>query len=80
MSETIVEFWKPDWGTIEVGSLVWYYNMCTLFGPLHVVEIRHAGYGQGAKKKWILFDSSKDRYYTADWYDLRVPREREICN
>lgn len=79
MSETILEFWKPEYGSIEIGSLVWYYHMCSLKGPLLVVEIRHAGYGNGAHKQWILFDSSKNEYYPATWDTLRVPKER-ICH
>ena len=67
-------FAKPEYDTIDVGSLVWYYYLCGLYGPLHVVEIRNSGYGNASHKSWILFDSSKDEYFTAKWDQLRVPK------
>ena len=68
-------FDKPDHGTVDVGSLVWYYNSVVLIGPLHVVEIRHSGYGNGAHKKWILFDTCKNEYRPATFDQLRIPKE-----
>lgn len=68
-------FAVPEYDTIGIGSLVWYYYLCGLYGPLHVVEIRHAGYGNGAHKQWILFDTSKNEYFTAKWDQLRIPKE-----
>ncbi len=68
-------FSKPDYGSIDVGSLVWYYNNWSIIGPLHVVEIRHAGYGNGAHKRWVLFDTSENAYHTARYEHLRVPKE-----
>ena len=66
-------FAKPEYGTVEVGSLVWFFGLSTLLGPFHVVDIRSTGYGNGARKQWILFDSSKNEYYPAAWDALRVP-------
>ena len=80
MSKTITEFWKPDYGTIGIGSLVWYYYLCGLHGPFLVIDIRHSGYGQASKKKWILFDASTDSHYACEWDYLRIPKEREICS
>ena len=79
MSKTIIEFWKPEVGTVEVGSLVWYYRDCTLYGPVHVVELRNAGYASGAHVKYVLFDSSKNEYRSALFNQLRIPKER-ICH
>ena len=74
MSDKIY-FAKPDYGTVDVGSIVWYFNFAKLLGPFHVIEIRHGGYGNGSIKKWILFDASKNAYHTARYEHLRVPKE-----
>jgi len=69
-------FGKPEYGSIGVGSLVWYHSRTYVIqGPFHVVEIRHAGYGNGAHKKWILFDSSKNEHHQVGWDELRIPKE-----
>ena len=75
----VMYFSKPDYNSIDVGSLVWHYNhnLCRLQGPFHVVEIRSAGYGSNAHKQWILFDSSRDVYYPALWNNLRVPKDEQ---
>lgn len=79
MSKTITEFHIPEDESIEVGSLVWHYYLCSLRGPLLVVDTRHAGYRTGRRKRWVLFDSSKNEYYQAAFNELRIPKER-ICN
>ena len=76
MPKTITEFWKPEAGSIGVGSLVWCYHQCILYGPLHVVELRNAGYGSGAHIKYVLFDSTKNEYRPAIFNQLRIPKER----
>jgi len=78
MPKTITEFWKPEDGSIGVGSLVWYYDQCNLYGPLHVIELRNAGYGLGAHIKYVLFDTSKNEYRPAIFNQLRIPKER-VC-
>ena len=79
MSKTITEFWIPEDGTIGVGSLVWCYHMCTLYGPLHVVELRNAGYGNNSRILYVLFDSSGNEYRSGTFNQLRIPRER-VCH
>lgn len=68
-------FAKPDYGTICVGSLVWYYRTDVLIGPLLIVDKRTAGYGFNTKKYWVLFDSSRNEYHQSELKWLRVPQE-----
>jgi len=68
-------FTKPEFGTIDVGSLVWYYRTDVLIGPLLIIDRRIAGYGFNAKKYWILFDSSKNEYHQSETKYLRIPQE-----
>ena len=68
-------FAKPDYDTIGVGSLVWYYRTDVLLGPFLIVDKRYAGYGNNSKRYWILFDSSRKEYHQADTKYLRVPQE-----
>ena len=74
MSDSVY-FVKPEYGSIDVGSLVWYYNAWSIVGPLHVVEIQTGGYGNGSFKKWVLFDISENAYHTTRYENLRVPKE-----
>ena len=70
---------KPEYGSIDVGSLVWYYRTNVIVGPLLVIDKRYGGYGFNKKKYWILFDSSTNEYHQAESKWLRVPREAQ-CN
>ena len=66
---------KPDYGTVDIGSLVWYYRTDVVLGPFLIVDKRYAGYGNNSKRYWILFDSSRNEYHQSESKWLRVPQE-----
>ena len=66
-------FAKAD--KVAIGDMVWYYRTNVLLGPLLIVDHRYAGYGNNAKRYWVLFDSSRNEYHSAESKYLRIPQE-----